>query len=277
MNFSEFSKKLYKNLSGLNNQGYFIGALFNAAGSNFFELKPAYNTDGYQRKVYRGDRSLTQDMKDSFPKPINSEKLIDFFQSRIGETALIKLMEDFGIPKGEPQDKELLCRALCKQLHNIVTDASNEVDNIVASEYSRLLSDPCLELDNVTPNYPGDDFILVSVNPLESHVVGFYHIFEHQWILKNNGTVIWENRYLECVNQAEIRIRALNKIVSIPKTRPGENAVIKVQFDSRGFEGKYESIWEMKDINGTLCFPNKSNMLRVAAVIRNACGNSREA
>ena len=277
MNFSEFSNKLYKNLSGINNQGHFIGALFNAAGSNFFDLKPAYGTDGYQRKVFRGDRGLTQDMKDSFAKPIYSEKLMDFFLSRIGDTALIKIMDNFGIPKDEPHDKELLCRALCKQLHNIVTDASDEVDNIVASEYSRLLRDPGLELEDVTPNYPGDDFILVSVNPLESHVVGFYDIFEHQWLLKNNGSVTWENRYLECVNQAEIRIRALNKIVSIPKTRPGENAVIKVEFDSRGIEGKYESIWEMKDMNGNLCFPNKSNVLRVAAVIRNACGNSKEA
>lgn len=277
MNFSEFSKKLFKKLSGIGNQGHFIGALFHAGGSSYFPLKPAYDTDSYQRKVFRGDSPFNQDMKDSFPRPIDKDGLMDFLQDRVGDKSLSLIMRNFGVPDTEVVHKEFFFKALCTQFQNIVTEASDEVDDIVASEYSRLLQESGIEIENVTPYYPGDDFTLVTESPLGEHEVGFYNNFEHQWIIKNNGQVNWENRYLECVNHKEIRIRPINEIIDIPKIKPGEIATLSVQFDSRGFEGKYESIWEMKDANGNSCFPDKNDILRVAAIVTNNCKNSEEA
>jgi len=277
MNFSEFSKRLHKHLSGISSQGILVGALFTAAGSKHFDPRPTPGTDDTQKKLVSGKRKLTPNMKESFPSPIDCEGLMEFFRLKIGDASLPLIMRNFGIPEIQPINKEFFIRALCTQFQNIVSDASNEVDDIVASEYSRLLHNSDIELDNIAPFYPGDDFILVNESPLKSHVVGFYDKFKHQWILKNNGKVIWENRYLECINQNEIRVRAINKIINIPKIRPGENATLSVQFDSRGFEGKYESIWEMKDANGNSCFPDKNDILRVAAIVTNNCKNSEEA
>lgn len=277
MNFSEFSKRLHKRLSGISSQGILVGSLFTAAGSKHFDPRPTPGTDDTQKKLVSGKRKLTPNMKESFPSPIDYEGLMDFFRLKIGDASLPLIMRNFGIPETEPINKESFIRALCTQFQYIVSDASNEVDDIVASEYSRLLQESGIEIENVTPYYPGDDFTLVTESPLGEHEVGFYNNFEHQWIIKNNGQVNWENRYLECVNHKEIRIRPINEIIDIPKIKPGEIATLSVQFDSRGFEGKYESIWEMKDANGNSCFPDKNDILRVAAIVTNNCKNSEEA
>ena len=269
LNFSDFSKNLYKKLSGLTSQARFIGALFNAAGSDFFELNPTYGTDGYQRKVFNGTRSLTQDMKDSFPKPIETEELMNFFQTRIGDKTLPNIMENFDIPKNELQNKELLCRALCTQFQNIVSEVSDEVDNIVPSEYIRLLRVSDNGAASNAPYYFGDAFSVISESPEVRHTLSFYQDFEHEWTIKNTGKVTWESRYLECINQSDIRIKAKSKFIKIPKIKPGDEICLKAEFDSRGFEGDYNALWEMKDIDGNLCFPNKETQLRVVVTVSN--------
>lgn len=277
MNFSEFSKRLYKKLSGINSQGYFIGALFYAGGSDFFPLKPAYDTDGYQRKVFRGNSPFTQDMKDSFPKPINKEGLIDLFNTRIGETTLPLAMKDFGIPETKTVNKELFIRALCIQFENIVSEVSDDVDDIVASEYFRLLEESGAEIKSDAPYYPGDNFHITDQIPERKHTYNFYQDFKHQWKIKNMGTVTWENRYLECTNLSDIRIKAKNKIIKIPKVKPGDEIYLTAEFNSRGIEGDYDALWEMKDIDGNLCFPNKETQLRVVVTVSNGDENRLEA
>lgn len=267
LNFSEFSKNLYKKLSGLTSQAKFIGALFHAAGSNFFVLNPAYGTDGYQRKVFNGTRALTQDMKDSFPKPIDIEELMNFFQTRIGDKTLLEIMENFDIPKNELQDKELLCRALCTQFQNIVSDAADEVDNIVPSEYIGLLRASDIDAPNNAPYYFEDEFRVINESPEVKHTLSIYKDFEHQWTVKNTGKVTWENRYLECINQSDIRIKAKSKIIKIPTVKPGDEICLTAEFNSRGIEGDYDALWEMKDIDGNLCFPNKETRLRVVVTV----------
>lgn len=270
MNFSEFSKNLYKNLSGLNNQGHFIGALFNAAGSDFFTLKPTYDTDGYQRKVFSGTRDFTQDMKDSFPKPINTEKLMEFFKSRIGEQSLTNIMRNFDIPEGKPQNKDLLTEALCIQFQNIVSEASDDVDDIVASEYTSLLNTSGLEIASNDPFYPGDDLLIISELPNDSRNLHFYELFEHQWTIKNIGTVTWKDRYLEITNKSKTRIRTIEPTLSIPIVKPGETIYLTVQFNSRGFEGTFESILEIKDDVGNICFPDKNKALKFTCIVSNS-------
>ncbi|OIJ13550.1 hypothetical protein BKP37_09680 [Anaerobacillus alkalilacustris] len=276
MNFSEFSKRLYKNLSGLNSQGHFIGALFNAAGSSFFVLKPPYGTDGYQRKVFSGTRDFTQDMKDSFPKPLDTDGLMLFFQSRIGEKTMTTIMKNFGIPESEHQNKDLFIKALCKQFQTIVSEVSDEVDDIVASEYSRLLRKSGAEITNNAPYYPGDNILIVSRVPEHDHNVSFYKNFEHQWTIRNTGTVTWEGRYLECTNQSDLRIRAKNKIINIPKVKPGDDVCLTAAFNARGFEGRYEALWEMKDTEGRTCF-NDQKAIKVVVKVVNTRSETMEA
>ena len=275
MNFSEYSKKLYNNLSGIHNQGQFVGALFNVAGSTRFPLRPEYGADSYQKKLFSGAKPLTQEMKDSFPKPIDKEKLYSFFQMRIGPESLPKIMSNFGIPSDEVQNKDLFISALCTQFQNIVSEAANDLDDVVLSEYLRLLheaeSNNIVETDviNLLPLYPDDDILLVSELSTQRHSVGFYEIFEHTWKLKNNGSVIWEDRRLECVNQFETKIKALNTTIEIPKVEPGGCVILSAQFDARGIEGSYESLWIMKDRVGRKCFTEESRTLKMVVSVEN--------
>jgi ASC-1-like (ASCH) protein len=215
-------------------------------------------------------------MKDSFPKPIDSEKLMRFFQSRIGEKTLPIIMRNFDIPESEPQNKELLSRALCIQFQNIVSEVSDEVDNIVASEYIRFLRASDNGAASNAPYYFGDEYRVICQSPEHKRTLNFYQDFEHQWTVKNTGTVTWENRYLECTNQSEIRIKARSNNIKIPKVKPGDEILLNIEFNSRGIEGKYEALWEMKDSDGNSCFPDKNESLRVEAVVTNICENARE-
>lgn len=276
MDFSVFSKNLHPNLSGISSQGHFVGALFNAAGSKFFPIQPSYGTDDNQRKVFSGARKFNKKMKDSFPKPIDTENLKAFFQTRIGESSLPLIMSNFGIPQDEIQDKNLFISALCAQFQNIVSEAANEVEDIVSTEYSRLLRESGIETVNLFPFYPGDDLQLISELPAQNHIAAFYEKFDHQWIIRNTGTVTWGDRFFECTNQSKTRIRAMDTRVAVPKTGPGDEACLNVRIDARHFEGTFEAIWEMKDNTGRLCFPDKSKALKLVAKVINTPDTAAE-
>jgi hypothetical protein len=276
MNLSEFSKRIHPNLNGISSQGHFVGALFNAAGSKFFPIQPSYGTDDYQRKGFSGARKLNKKMKDSFPKPIDVENLKTFFQTRIGESSLPLIMSNFGIPKDEIQNQNLFVNALCTQFQNIVSEAANEVEDIVLAEYSRLLRESGIETVNLFPFYPGDNLQLISEHPAQNHVVTFYEEFDHQWIIKNTGTVTWIDRSFECTNQSKTRIRPKKTKIALPKTGPGDEACLDVRIDARHFEGTFEAIWEMKDKTGRLCFPDKSKALKLVAKVINTPDTAAE-
>ena len=267
MNFSDYSKRLNSHLSGIHNQSHFIGCLFNAAGSTFFPVQGSYGADDNQRKLYAGSRVFNKNMKASFPSPIDRTGLITFFDTHIGNTSLPLIMAEFGIPKGEVQNKERFIEALCIQFQSFVSEATNNVDDIVASEYCRLLRESGAEVAGDYPLYPGDDVLLVSQTPTEPHSVNCYELFKHSWMIKNTGKITWEGRRLECTNQVETRLRAVITIINIPKLKPGGDICLTAQFDSRGFEGTFESLWEIKDSEGRHCFPHKGKVLKTVATV----------
>lgn len=267
MDFSHFCKGLHHKLSGIKSQGQLIGSLFNAAGSNYFPPRPAYDTDSYQRKLYGGSKLLTQEMKDSFPKPINTEGLKSFLQTRIGDSSLSQIMAYFSIPTDDVQDKTLFVTALCTQFQNIISESTSDVGDIVASEYSRLLSKSGTDRVCALLLYPGDDMLLLSETPEQPHEVDCYVLFDHSWTIRNTGKVTWENRCFECINQAETRIKAVNKHIDLPKVKPGGDICLTAQYDARGIEGTFEALWEMKDKDGRDCFPGRSKALKTAAKV----------
>jgi len=266
MTFSTFAKAVYPHLSGLSNQGWFIGELFHAAGSTFFTKHPSYGADDYHVKVYNGSKPFNKKMKASFPKPIPRDALKEFFEHRIGTDTLSKMMVDFGISAGTTQNKELFVETLCIQFENIVTEVSDETEDIVAKTYLDLLAGIQIEAKPV-PLYPGDDYEVLGENPAQYPDVGFYKEFTHTWIIKNSGTTTWNGRHLEIINQHEVKPEAKTPQVDIPSTKPGEEAVITVTFDSRGDErGLNESIWQIKNSDGQICFPNKGGLRLIIKV-----------
>jgi len=270
VNFSEYSKKLYPGLlSGIGNQGHFVGALFNAAGSGFFPIQSSYGTDDNQKKLFAGRRKLNKKMKDSFPKPIDTAGLDKLFQTRIGDSTLPKIMSNFGIPTTDVQDKDKFIAALCEQFQRIVSDATDDVDDIVLIEYRRLLNEVDCDAPDLSPLYPGDDFLLIEDELSKSHAVGFYEKFEHTWMIENNGSVTWDDRQLECTNQATMKIKTMNPSIEIPDTRPGGAIGLTAQFDARGIEGMQESIWVIKDVDGRLCFPDENRALKMVVSVVN--------
>jgi len=266
MNFSDFSKRLHKRLSGISSQGILVGSLFTAAGSNHFDPKPTPGTDDTQKKLVSGTRTLTPNMKESFPSPIDHEGLMKFFRLKIGDASLPLIMRNFGIPESEPENKEFFIRALCTQFQNIITEASDEVDDIVASEYLRLLRESGAEIKTDVPYYPGDDFEIIDPQPNHKHEVNFYKDYVHQWTLRNTGSVTWVGRYLEFANQADLPIRANCKTIEIPKVKPGEEVSLAIEMNARSCEGDFEAIWEMKDSEGRSCF-TENQVLKMAVSV----------
>jgi hypothetical protein len=225
--------------------------------------------------LFGGTKQLTQDMKDSFAKPFDTDSLKTFFANHIGDNSLIQIMSNFGIPSGTTINKDYFITALCRQFQRIVTDVADDVDDIVLTEYQQMLNgDEDAEAVGRSPLYPGDDLLAdESVNL--SHIVGFYEKFEHTWSITNTGTITWVDRRLECVNPKG-RIRPLLACIKVPKVKPGEDVPLTVKFDARGCEGTQESLWEMKDNAGSICFPAEDKILRVIATVKNSSNNAVE-
>lgn len=276
MNFSEFSKRIHGHLSSISSQGILVGSLFTAAGSKHFDPRPTPGTDDTQKKLVSGLRKLNPKMKGSFPSPLDYEALMNFFQLKIGDASLSLIMRNFGIPETEPVHKEFFIRALCTQFQNIVSEASDEVDDIVATEYFRLIRESGTEIKSDEPYYPGDDFQIVGQVLEQDHIKSFYEKFEHRWTIKNTGTVTWENRYLKWINPSDVKIKAKKMIIDIPKVKPGDEVCLTVEFDPRGCEGSYEAIWEIKDIEGRSCFTDKK-ALKVNVIVINKLNETMEA
>jgi len=266
INASEFFKKVYPYLNNQKNQGMFVTNCFIAAGSTVFtlpKLKTRQTSDNleYQRMLYKGTenggRQITADMKASFPDPFLLDSLSAFFADNIKEDRLRDVMTAFAIPVSAKPDKLLLSKSLAFQFQLLIQSESNDVDDIVASKYQQLLLEPDVQpVKRLTPLYPGDSAWVLECKPQRSYMVHCYDKFQHTWVIRNNGSQTWRGRKLVFANCNEVRPRADINSIDIPDTPPGKDIKITTGFDARGFEGKYECIWQMQDSSGNDCFPN---------------------
>ncbi|GHU83835.1 hypothetical protein AGMMS50284_7880 [Clostridia bacterium] len=108
--------------------------------------------------------------------------------------------------------------------------------------------------------YPGDNYSIEGDNPAVHPTVTSYEKFTHTWAITNSGTVPWNGRFLELINQKGIAPTAEPSRVDIPPTKPRESAPVTVSFDARAMDGSYESIWRMKDSQERPCVPNKEGL-----------------
>ena len=111
------------------------------------------------------------------------------------------------------------------------------------------------------PYYLGDN--IDNLNTINTYTTSVYTPIEHEWLLRNTGSVPWVDRNLVFVNSNRVRVRANCNILSVPTTLPGEQVSVKVQLDPRHFDCISECIWEMADKQGNNCFPGSSHLFKV--------------
>jgi hypothetical protein len=256
----EFLKRLYGFLDNQKNQGVYVIQFFNAAGSAYFHLPEnrQHQTNEYleAERRYAIDRPLTQEIKESFPDPIQLDNLAGFISRNMKRDSLVQCMKDFGVPTGEKQDLERFSRALAVQFSLFVTKEDEDVPNSVCEFYRDLLKGCEITQEDLRgPRYKGDDVYVDDRNKL--HDAECYEIIHHKWHLQNYGSQEWHGRTLVLMNQADIHPRPVQVRIPIQDTRPGEFVDIATDIDARGFEGDFECIWQMQDADGENCFPNK--------------------
>lgn len=207
-------------------------------------------------RQYVKNRSLTAEIKNSFPNPINLDELATFIDRNLPANKLAACMAEFGIPSGAEQDKAKFAHVLAAQFSLFVTTPGDDVDNAVWEMYQTLLAGQPISADDISsPRYAGDDVLVEFVG--RRHEADCYEIIHHEWKLQNRGTCEWHDRKLVLVNQAEIHPRPLKTVIPVLDTGPGEFTKIATDIDTRGFEGNFECKWEMQDSDGENCFPNK--------------------
>jgi len=250
IDFSQYCINIYPDCENISSQGLFVTKLFSAGGSVYFDPK----NQEYQKKLFNGQRKLAQPLKDSFPVVINFEDITNFFNEYLVDSKIGHLMATFNIPVGDI-DKEKLNKALARQFVLFIKSKNNNVENIVASEYQRLLADPTAPTTFVLPLYQDDD-AYVRFLPERTYNKKCNEKFEHRWQILNNGQCKWQDRKLVFVNLLSEGPKVSTTSIGIPDTEPGKETTLAVQYDSGGFERRFECRWDMQDSSGNNCFPN---------------------
>lgn len=81
-------------------------------------------------------------------------------------------------------------------------------------------------------------------------------IFEKSWTVRNEGNIVWKNRYLKCVEYAEGSFFPIEKKIKIPRVYPGDEITFTVKYIAK-VEGDYRSRWKMCDKQGRYIYPQK--------------------
>jgi hypothetical protein len=148
--------------------------------------------------------------------------------------------------------------ALAKQMKALIESDAEETDNILILEYQN-----AKQLDNISaeslrkPLCEGDS-VYVNFSPNKQYVIESHNTFEHTWILENTGTQRWTERKLVYVRGLRDRPEATPSIVEIPETKLKERIKITTTFD-----GVTDCVWEMQDLEGENCFPDRNTLLCV--------------
>ena len=240
-----------------------MSKLFVAGGSSYFSASIAADKE-YQKKLYNGSKPLTQNLKDSFPASIQMDALVGLFEKHLKDDQVRQAMTAFAIPVSLAPAKGTFSRALALQFWYLVKNEDNDVDDIVAMEYQRLLTEPVDEKPQpLAPLYPGDGAYVIEFLPARIYLKKCYEQFDNTWVIRNTGNQIWHGRKLVFVNHAAVRPRTDTNFIDIPDVVPGKDIKITTSFDTRGFEGRYECLWEMQDSQGNDCFPNNKRLFNV--------------
>lgn len=266
-----FLSKLYKGLKKQTNQGVFVTNFFIACGSNHFPRlnKSADTSDTEtQRSLLKSGKHITAEMKASFPREINLQNASDFLFQQIDEYKLNDLFLSYGLPSSIKKEPKLIAMALIVQFELFIKSDGYDVENIILSEYQKILqSGSKEETREKSVYYPGDKIYLKNLTAI-LHTLNCYQESTHTWELSNSGTQEWTGRKLVLINQGDISPKFIATTVEIPNTPPSMTTTVSVEFDSRGQEGMFDCHWEMWDSDGNNCFPNNNCLLDIRLCVK---------
>jgi hypothetical protein len=250
---------LYGALLNQKNQGVYVIRFFNAAGSSYFTLPEnrQHWTNEYleNERHYVKNRALTEDIKASFPNPINLDGLTRFISDSLDSSKLASCMSDFGFPIGEEVDKDKFAKALSAQFGRFVVSAESDISNNVWQIYQSLLNGEEINPKDIKGSrYFGDAAGVFTEN--KRIAANCYENLRCEWSIQNRGNKEWHGRKLVLVNADELYLEIMQTVIPIPDTRPNETIRIATDINAGGFEGRFDCRWEMQDANGENCFPN---------------------
>lgn len=268
---STFCKAVYRRQQPLSSQPKFLKAMFESAGASF-----AYGDD-YGRSLANGSKSLTQDVRGTFPETIEVAKVAEFLRRYLTDTTgersdLVtrckKVAAVAGLPTSFTVDPDVLIPALADWFQAIIENPENS--NILAIAYQRRLEgDDAPDLASFTPLYVGDEVIVTNPPSQQSHSAPFWGGLKHRWALQNTGTVAWSGRSLLCINPKVNGLRPKITRIPVPDIGPQGFVSVECDFCAHSFEGWSTSRWQMIDAEGNNCFPNHSSTFDVKADIVN--------
>lgn len=262
INFSVFCENIRKAIKTKKSQGKFVDDLLHVAGCTFFQG----NDIDYQKKLCGGSKPLTKNIRDSFPSSFKKDEVENWFATSIAIDKARQIMTSFGIPFSIAENLKALSAALATQLQLLIESDEIDVDDIVFTEYQKELSvNANGTVSAIRPLYPNDD---VWVEATSFYQVSCYEIIPHTWTIHNNGKQTWRNRKLVFVNTKDVRPSANSNEIDIGEVKPSEIIKIATSFDSRGFEGKFDCLWEMQDSDGNNCFPNNTRAFCVTIITK---------
>lgn len=247
----------------------FIRQLFKAAGAR------GYLADSYGRKLFNGQKPLSEPLRNEFPETLDRKSLHAFFERilkahgiRADGDELQRLAQAAGIRSGLTVTYDLFVEALADWFADIVRDG--DAQDSVEPHYLRLLEPQERDEESLArqPLYEGDRVDVVHPPTVQSHTVGFYETFEHEWVLKNIGNVRWAGRSLQCLNPRDY-LRPTVDTVTIPDRSPDPSGFVtfRLTFQARGHEGKQTSKWRMVTSDGDDCFPGSATQFNVVATV----------
>lgn len=83
--------------------------------------------------------------------------------------------------------------------------------------------------------------------------------FKKIWKIKNNGLIVWKNRFLKEENPG-CGLTPENSLIHIPETQPADSVQIEVVFVAPKYPATCESYWKMADESGKYIFPWKKGI-----------------
>lgn len=273
MTFPSVCDALYPKKDPYRSKSKFVFAMFRAAGG------PVAFDDSYARKLFNGDKSLTDSLRERFPDPVKRDSLRAFFDELLSlhgvrpgadGANLRQLAQNLGIRASLKVERPALVEALVDWFDEIVHQRTGH-ENFEAHYVQRLevgLNSP-LPLPS-KPLYPNDRIEIFRPPATQTYVADWYEVFVHTWTLKNTGTVDWKGRYLKCENPKGL-IRPMEAFLEVPDRASGDNelVILKMSFKARGTEGRASSQWRMYNQNGEDCFPGERSQFDVVATVTN--------
>lgn len=91
--------------------------------------------------------------------------------------------------------------------------------------------------------------------------------FVKTWRVKNDGNVVWKDRYLKRMTPLSSLLCSSPAMVPIPDTQPGETIDISVTFKTPHLPGSCRTDWKTSDDRGNLYFPDMHGLFSIVTVV----------